>query len=201
MHLAALGTDDWLDMLGPAPAWLEYGASDGQLSQLDQLDMCLLDPPDLVWAVEALAAQLHGTDRTGAATLATLAGLRNQVFLVRIAVADRAARYYERAPTRRHAASGGRGGRFRGPHRALSRASPKQERDAESSYPQSPSGASNENVATQRATSSRRPSTVGRSKIGTTRMARQRCGATRGCLRLSRRAATPVDNVDSLCHG
>ena len=74
-------------MLGPAPAWLEYGASDGQLSQLDQLDMCLLDPPDLVWAVEALAAQLHGTDRTGGATLATLAGLRNDVFLVRTAIA------------------------------------------------------------------------------------------------------------------
>jgi hypothetical protein len=51
--------------------------------------MCLLDPPDLVWAVEALAAQLHGTDRTGGATLATLAGLRNDVFLVRTAVADR----------------------------------------------------------------------------------------------------------------
>src|SRR4029450_3913027 len=106
--------------------------------------MCLLDPPDLGWAVEALAAQLHGTDRTGAATLATLAGLRNQVFVVRTAVADRAARYYERAPTRRHAASGSRSGRFWGPHRALSRASAKQERDAESSYPESPSGASNE---------------------------------------------------------
>ena len=57
--------------------------------------MRLLDPPDLVWAVEALAAQLHGNDRTGGATLATLAGLGNHVFLVRTAVADWAARYYD----------------------------------------------------------------------------------------------------------
>jgi hypothetical protein len=34
-------------------------------------------------------AQLHGTESTGGATLATLAGLRNHVFLVRTAVADR----------------------------------------------------------------------------------------------------------------
>jgi hypothetical protein len=61
VHLAALGTDDRLDMLGPTPAWLEHGASDSQLAQLDQLDPCLLDPPDLVGTIEALATQLHGT--------------------------------------------------------------------------------------------------------------------------------------------
>jgi hypothetical protein len=32
VHLAALSTDDWLDMLRPTPAWLEYGPPDSQLS-------------------------------------------------------------------------------------------------------------------------------------------------------------------------
>ena len=32
VHLAALCTDDRLDVLGPTPAWLEHGASDCQLS-------------------------------------------------------------------------------------------------------------------------------------------------------------------------
>ncbi|HEX6757503.1 MAG TPA: hypothetical protein VF086_03685 [Propionibacteriaceae bacterium] len=59
VHLAALGTDDRLDMLRPAPARLEHGAPDGHLSQLYQLDACLLDRTDLVGMVKALAAQLH----------------------------------------------------------------------------------------------------------------------------------------------
>ncbi|HLM20176.1 MAG TPA: hypothetical protein VK390_01475 [Propionibacteriaceae bacterium] len=59
--MAALGINNRLDLLGPPPAWLEDGASDGQLSQLDQLDSGLLYRPDLVGMVEALAAQLHGT--------------------------------------------------------------------------------------------------------------------------------------------
>jgi hypothetical protein len=58
------GADDRLDVLGPPPAWLEDGAPDGQLAQLDQLDASLLDTPDLVGMVEALATQLHRTDRT-----------------------------------------------------------------------------------------------------------------------------------------
>ena len=45
-------------------ARLEYGPSYGQLSQLDQLHSGLVDYSDLVGPVEALAAQLHGTDRT-----------------------------------------------------------------------------------------------------------------------------------------
>src|SRR4029434_124291 len=57
--LAALGTDDRLDVLRPPPAWREDGAPDGQLAQLDQLDTSLLDTPDLVGKVEALATQLH----------------------------------------------------------------------------------------------------------------------------------------------
>ena len=40
-------------MLGPAPAWFEDGASNGQLSQFDQLDAGLLDGPYLVGSVEA----------------------------------------------------------------------------------------------------------------------------------------------------
>jgi hypothetical protein len=64
VNLAAFGANDRLDVLGPTPAWLEHGASDGQLSQLDQLDAGLLDRPNFVGTVEALAAQLHGTDRT-----------------------------------------------------------------------------------------------------------------------------------------
>lgn len=35
VDLAALGTNNRLDMLGPAPAWLEDRASDGQLPKLD----------------------------------------------------------------------------------------------------------------------------------------------------------------------
>jgi hypothetical protein len=62
--LAALGSDDRLDVLRPPPAWLEDSAPDGQLAQLDQLDASLLDTPDLVGAVEALATQLHRTDGT-----------------------------------------------------------------------------------------------------------------------------------------
>jgi hypothetical protein len=64
VHLAALGTDDRLDVIRPAPAWLEYCPPYGELSQLDQLDSSLLDYPDLVGPVEPLTAQLHGTDRT-----------------------------------------------------------------------------------------------------------------------------------------
>ncbi len=60
VHLAALGTNDRLDVLRPAPAWLEDGPSYGQLSQFDQLDSGLLDYSNLVGPVEALAAQLHG---------------------------------------------------------------------------------------------------------------------------------------------
>jgi hypothetical protein len=51
-------------VLRPVSAWLEYGASDGQVSQLDQLDPGLLDRADRAGTVETLAAQLHGTDRT-----------------------------------------------------------------------------------------------------------------------------------------
>jgi hypothetical protein len=64
VHLAALGTDDRLDMVRPAPAWLEYRPSYGQLSQLDQFDSSPLDYPDLVRSIEPLMAQLHGTDGT-----------------------------------------------------------------------------------------------------------------------------------------
>ena len=60
VHLAALGTNDRLDVLRPAPAWLEDGPSYSQLSQFDQLDSGLLDYSNLVGPVEALAAQLHG---------------------------------------------------------------------------------------------------------------------------------------------
>jgi hypothetical protein len=67
--LAALGTDDRLDVLRPPPAWLEDGAPDGQLAQLDQLDASLLDTPDLVGKVEALATQLHRTDGTNRSNL------------------------------------------------------------------------------------------------------------------------------------
>jgi hypothetical protein len=56
-------------MLRPTPTWLEHGASDSQLSQLDQIDVGLLDRPDLVRTIEALAAQLHGTDRTNPCTV------------------------------------------------------------------------------------------------------------------------------------
>jgi hypothetical protein len=62
--LAALGTNDRLDVLRPPPAWLEDGTPDGQLAQLDQLDASLLHAPDLIGTVEALTTQIHGTDRT-----------------------------------------------------------------------------------------------------------------------------------------
>ena len=46
--LTALAADDRLDVLGPPPSWLEDGAPDGQLTQLDQFDASLIYAPDLV---------------------------------------------------------------------------------------------------------------------------------------------------------
>ena len=50
---------DRLDVLGPAPARLEDGAADDGLAQVDELDARLLDRPDFIGLVEALATQLH----------------------------------------------------------------------------------------------------------------------------------------------
>ena len=57
--LAAISIDDRFDVLRPPPAWLEDGASDGQLAQLNQFDASLINTPDLVGSLEALVTQLH----------------------------------------------------------------------------------------------------------------------------------------------
>src|SRR5204862_2919186 len=54
LGLAAVGSDDRLDALGPAPARLEREPADLRLADLDDVDHCLLGLADLVGAVQVL---------------------------------------------------------------------------------------------------------------------------------------------------
>jgi hypothetical protein len=59
MHLARLGFHYGFDVLRPMPPRLEGGEADRGVSQLDQVDPCLLDVPYLVRVIEPLPTELH----------------------------------------------------------------------------------------------------------------------------------------------
>jgi hypothetical protein len=52
--LTTLGLGHWLEVLGPLPSWLKHGPTNRPASEVEQLQLALLELPEFIGGAEFL---------------------------------------------------------------------------------------------------------------------------------------------------